>query len=96
MSLAPHESPSLVHRKQRLQRIVVVLAFITLVILVTEFRLLGDSTGRYDIDAQAVATRTIQTVFAFESVDLEATREKKEKAAAQVPLTVLTGRPYNS
>ena len=58
-----------------------------LLVSVTEFSILGDPAARYDIDAEAVATRTIRTDFAFESENLEATRELREKAAAQVPST---------
>lgn len=86
-SLSPQESPSLAHRKQRLQRIVIAGSFLVLVVCVTEFSILGDSGARYDIDAEAVAARTVRADFAFESEDLEATRELREKAAGQVPST---------
>lgn len=89
IGLAPQESPSLVHRKQRLQRIVIAGSFIVLVVCVTEFPLLGDTGGRYDIDSEAVAARTVRAEFAFESEDLEATREQREKAAAQVTSTYI-------
>ncbi|MDK1021612.1 MAG: HDIG domain-containing protein, partial [Candidatus Hydrogenedentes bacterium] len=87
MSLAPQESPSLAHRKQRLQRLVIAGSFFVLVISVTEFSILGDPAARYDIDAEAVAARTVRADFAFESEDLDATREGREKAAALVPST---------
>lgn len=83
-TLPSHESPSLVHRKQRIQRFVIIGAFIALVVSVTEFRLLGDPVGRFDVDSEGVASRTIQAAFAFESESLDATRESREKAAAQV------------
>ena len=83
--LAPQESPSLAHRKQRLQRLVIAGSFLVLVVSVTEFSILRDPAARYDIDAETVASHTVQADFAFESEDLEATREQREKAAAQVP-----------
>ena len=87
MSLAPQESPSLAHRKQRLQRIVIAGSFLVLVMSVTEFSILGDPAARYDIDAEAVAARTVRADFDFVSEDLEATREGRERAAAQEPST---------
>src|SRR5690349_10643592 len=79
------ESPSLQHRKQQLQRIALLASFLTLVAAVTGFRLLGDPIGRYDINAETVASQTIQAAFAFDSQDLEATREARTQAAAAVP-----------
>ncbi len=87
VGFALQDSPSLVHRKRRLQRLVIAGSFLVLLVSVTEFSILGDPAARYDIDAEAVATRTIRTDFAFESENLEATRELREKAAAQVPST---------
>jgi len=87
VGFALQDSPSLVHRKRRLQRIVIAGSFLVLLVSVTEFSILGDPAARYDIDAEAVAARTIRTDFAFESENLEATRELREKAAAQVPST---------
>ena len=87
VGFALQDSPSLVHRKRRLQRLVIAGSFLVLLVSVTEFSILGDPAARYDIDAEAVAARTIRTDFAFESENLEATRELREKAAAQVPST---------
>ncbi len=79
------ESPSLAYRKQQLQRIALLAAFGTLVAAVTGFRLLGDPIGRYDVSGETVASQTIQAAFAFDSEDLEATREARDLAAAAVP-----------
>ncbi len=79
------ESPSLAYRKRQLQRIALLAAFVTLVAAVTGFRLLGDPIGRYDVSGETVASQTIQAAFAFDSEDLEATREAREQAAAAVP-----------
>ncbi len=87
MALAPQESPSLAHRKQRLQRIVIASSFLVLVMSVTEFSILGDPAARYDIDAEPVSAQTVRADFAFESEDLAATREARDRAAAQVSST---------
>jgi len=79
------ESPSLAYRKQQLQRIALLAAFVTLVAAVTGFRLLGDPIGRYDLNGETVASQTIQAAFAFDSEELEATREARDLAAAAVP-----------
>lgn len=83
----PRESPSLAHRRQRFQRLFVATAFIVSVAALTELLVLRDQTGRYDIEAETVASQTIQASFGFDAIDLEATREKREEAAAQVPVT---------
>ncbi len=82
---SPHDSPSLAHRRQQMQRLAIGSAFVVLVAAVTGLRLLGNPAGRYDIDSETVASQTIQAEFSFESEDLEATREAREKAAALVP-----------
>ena len=79
------DSPSLVRRRQQFQRIVVLVAFVVLVASITEFPRIG--SGRYDIEHESIASRTVRAGFAFESVDLEATREAEDAAAAQVPIT---------
>jgi len=79
------ESPSIAYRKRQLQRLTMLGAFTVLVATVTGFRLLGDPLGRFDIDAETVASQTIQAAFAFDSEDLEATREAREQAAAARP-----------
>jgi cyclic-di-AMP phosphodiesterase PgpH len=83
----PSESPSLAHRKQRVQRLVVLLGMVVLVGAVTEFPTAPDSSGQYDVFGESVASQTIRAAFAFESEDLEASREAREKAAAAVPNT---------
>lgn len=82
---AQQDSPSLVRRRQQFQRLVVMLAFVVLVASITEFPRIG--SGRYDVEHESIASRTVRAGFAFESVDLEATREAEESAAAQVPVT---------
>lgn len=81
----PIESPSLAHRRERIARITIIAAFVILVASVTEFRLLSNASGRYNIDAESIASKTVQAAFPFQSEDLEATREKREEAAAAVP-----------
>lgn len=82
---AQQDSPSLVRRRQRFQRIVVLGAFVLLVASITEFPRIG--SGRYDIEHESIASRTVRAGFTFESTDLEATREAEDAAAAQVPIT---------
>ncbi len=82
---SPQDSPSIAHRRQQMQRIAVGSAFVVLVSAVTGLRILGNPAGRYDIDAETVASQTVQAAFSFESEDLEATREARERAAATVP-----------
>jgi putative nucleotidyltransferase with HDIG domain len=77
------ESPSLIHRKQRIQRVVLVLVLFVLVAAVTRFPEKVDSSGQYDIDAETIASQKIHAMFAFESEDLEATRLARENAASQ-------------
>lgn len=79
------ESPSIAYRKRQLQRLIMFGAFTVLVATVTGFRLLGDPLDRFDINAETVASQTIQAAFAFDSEDLEATREAREQAAAERP-----------
>ncbi len=81
----PAESPSLAYRKKQVERLLILLAFAVLVAAVTGFRLLGDPLGRYDINAETVASQTVQAAFAFDSEDLQATRDARELAAAAVP-----------
>ena len=81
----PQDSPSIAHRRQQMQRITIGSAFIVLIGAVTGFRLLGNPAGRYDIDAETVASQTVQAAFSFESEDLEATREARDRASALVP-----------
>lgn len=82
---AQQDSPSLVRRRQQFQRIVVLGAFFVLIATITEFPRIG--SGRYAIEHESIASRTVRAGFNFESVDLEATREAEDAAAAQVPIT---------
>ena len=83
----PQESPSLAHRKKRLLRISVLVAYVVMVAAITEIPTFRDRSGEYDVDSELYASRTIQADFALESEDLEATREKREQQAAQVAAT---------
>jgi len=78
------ESPSLIYRKQRIQRVVSLLVLFVLVAGVTQFPEKLDSSGQYDIEAETIASQKIHAMKAFESEDLEATRLKREKAAAEI------------
>lgn len=78
------ESPTLTHRKERLQRLVFGVSFVVLVAAVTEFPLLGNPSGAYDIDREAVASRTIQAARNFQAVDLASTAQRRQEAAARV------------
>jgi putative nucleotidyltransferase with HDIG domain len=68
-----------------MQRIAIGISFVALVAAVTGLRILGNPAGRYDIDAETVASQTVQAAFSFDSEDLEATREARDQAAALVP-----------
>jgi hypothetical protein len=81
----PAESPSLAYRKKQVERLAIFLAIAVLVAAVTGFRLLGDPLGRYDINAETVASQTVQAAFAFKSEDLQATRDARKLAADAVP-----------
>ncbi|MCH7960485.1 MAG: HDIG domain-containing protein, partial [Candidatus Hydrogenedentes bacterium] len=83
----PQESPSLAYRKERLQRLIFVLAFVVLVAVITKLPALRTETARLDIDSETIASETIRAMFAFDAIDLEATREKRDQAAALVPVT---------
>jgi putative nucleotidyltransferase with HDIG domain len=78
------ESPSLMYRKQRIQRVVLVLVLFILVAAVTRLPEKLDSSGRYDIDAESIASHKIHAIMAFDSEDLEATRLSRDSAAAAV------------
>lgn len=86
-SLRPNESPSLAHRKQRLQNLFTMLVVVILVCVVTEMPSLSDSTGQYDIDAESIASQSVVAAFAFQSENIDATREQRELAAIRVPNT---------
>ena len=86
-SLGPSESPSLVHRKQRLQRLFIILMFVLLVASITDIPTFNNPSGEYDIDAEPAASQNIVAKFPFKSENREATREQKELAAMQVPNT---------
>ncbi len=77
-------SPTLAYRRRRFQRTLTVFAFLALVAAITDLPTLRVQSGRYDIDAEDVASRTITADFPFQSVHLEATRERREEAAAGV------------
>jgi len=86
------ESPSLTRRRERTKRLALGGAFIVLVAAVSEVRLLRDSVGRYNIAGETVASQTVQAAFSFDSEDLEATRERRNEAAAAVPATFSVDR----
>ena len=86
-SLGGNESPSLVHRKQRLQRLFIIIMFVLLVASITDLPTLSKQSEAYDVDLEDVASKSIVAKFAFESENLVATHEAKEKAAMQVPST---------
>ena len=69
-SLGSNESPSLVHRKQRLQRLFILLMFVVLVASITDIQTFSTSTGEYNIDTEEIASQTIVAKFAFESENL--------------------------
>ncbi len=60
-------------------------AFIVLVASVTDLPALKDPTGRFDVEAEKIASQTVRASFALEAEDLQATRERRDEAAAQVP-----------
>ena len=86
-SLRPNESPSLAHRKQRLQNLFTVLVVIVLVATVTEMPTLNDASGEYDIAAESIASQSVVAAFSYQSENLDATREQREFAAIRVPNT---------
>lgn len=85
--MGPNESPSLFHRKQRLQRVFITIMFALLVASITDLHTFSGSLDEYTIDSEKIASQTIVAAFAFDAESLDATREKKELAAAQVPNT---------
>lgn len=82
---SPLDSLTLSSRRNRFRRSILILAFIVLVAAVSEFPVLNDQTGQYDIDAENTASKTIRALFSFEAEDLESTRDKRDEAAAKVP-----------
>ncbi|MFP6582976.1 MAG: HDIG domain-containing protein [Candidatus Hydrogenedentota bacterium] len=87
-SLGPVESsPSLAHRKQRLQNLFTLLVLALLVASVTDIPILNDSSNQPDIESQSIASQSVVAAFAFQSENLDATREKRELAAVGVPNT---------
>lgn len=86
-SLGSNESPSLVHRKQRLQRFFTLLMFIVLVGSITDISTFKTSKEEFDVDSEAVPSQNIVAKFTFDSENLAATHEAEEQAAVQVPNT---------
>lgn len=86
-SPTPPESPSLAHRKQRLQRLFTVFVVVVLVASIMDMPKLNEPSGRYDIRGEQIASQRVIASFAFESENLDATREAREQAAALVPET---------
>ena len=62
------ESPTIAHRRQRLQRVFVVSAFITLVVATTDVPDFRDQTGRYEIEDEAYASSTVTAESLFDNV----------------------------
>jgi hypothetical protein len=77
-------SPTLAYRRRRFQRTLIAIAFLVLVAAITELPTLGVQSGRYDIDAEDVASKTVTADIPFHSDDLEATRERREEAVESV------------
>ena len=74
-------------RRPRLPHLLILLAGVVLVAAITEFPAFRDPSGKYEIDREPVASRDVIADFAFQSTDLAATQEKREKAAAAEPVT---------
>ncbi len=69
-----------------MDRLVMLLAFAVLVAVLAEYPGGGDeSAARESIETEEIATQEWQAAFAFETVDLQATREAREEAADRVP-----------
>ena len=69
-----------------MQRLALLAAFVTLVAVLTEYPGGNDETAvRNAIETEEIATQEWQAAFAFETVDLQATREAREEAADRVP-----------
>lgn len=87
-SLGPSDSsPTLAHRKQRLQNLFTFLVLLLLVGSVTEMPKISDPSGQYDIDSESIASQSIVAAFAFQSENLDATREQRDVAALGVANT---------
>lgn len=72
-------------RNQPLPWPFVVGSLVVIVACVTDLSALNEQTGRIDIEAETVASQTVRAAFPLEAEDLDATRDSRDVAAAQVP-----------
>ena len=86
-AMASNESPSLVHSKQRLQRVFIIAMFVLLVASITDMPSFSKKSEAYDIDQEVAAKQDIITQFSFDTENMVATHEAKENAALRVPNT---------
>lgn len=69
------------------EALVIGLSFVVIVAAITKFPTFTKQQVGYDIDSQPVALEEVRAERYFEAEDLQATREKRDQAAADVPDT---------
>ncbi|MDQ1255651.1 MAG: hypothetical protein QG656_243 [Candidatus Hydrogenedentes bacterium] len=77
---------------KRWERLAIGTAFLVIVAALTRLPKSDNALFGQDIDSQSIAQETIRTEFYFESEEVEATREKRDQAAADVPDTYRVDR----